>query len=130
MSKEKIGKASCLLSIIASTIALVIYPAAKWLFFVPVVFVATLFIASRFRKDPSPSHIADFAEKLLNGEGYGWDVDDYEHLNPKNRAARDLWAQTMSVGGLPEEWPTRDDLIKDKLRKLISSLRELESFSP
>ena len=85
MSKENIGKLGCLLSIAALLIALVIYPAARWLFFVPVILLGSLLIAGRLRKDPKPSEVADFAEKLLNGNGYGWDVDDYEHINPRDR---------------------------------------------
>src|SRR5947208_1009320 len=121
--EKRVGRFGCLVSILAPILALVIYPAAKWLFVVPLVFVAILFLVGRFQKDPSPGEIADFAEKLLNGKGYGWDVDDYEHLHPRNPAVRELWAETMSIGGLPEEWRTIDEFRKQQLRNIISSLR-------
>lgn len=121
--QRAVARSGCLISIVAALVALVIFPAAKWLFWVPFVYAAILTLASKLRKDPSPSQIADAAEGFLNGETWGWDVDDYEHLNPRNPAIRELWAETLRIGGLPEEWMTRDEATKQQLRNIIAHMR-------
>jgi hypothetical protein len=55
----------------------------------------------------------------------GYDVDDYEHLNPKDPRLRELWRKSMVVGGLPEEWVRLDEAKKNELRDIIRSLRQL-----
>jgi len=61
----------------------------------------------------------------LNGTYGKWDVDDYEHLNPKNPEMWELWHRTMAVGGLPEEWVRLDEVQKNELRGVIRALRQL-----
>jgi len=71
--------------------------------------------------------VADRAEQLLNGTFGGWDVDDYEHLNPRAPRLRELWRRTMAVGGLPEEWVNLDSRKKTELREIIAAMRQLIS---
>jgi len=78
-------------------------------------------------KDPKPEAVADRAERLLNGTSHGWDVDDYEHLNPHEPRLRELWQRTMAVGGLPEEWVRLDGSKKTELRDIIAAMRHLGS---
>jgi hypothetical protein len=40
-----------------------------------------------------PSDMADHLERLLDGTSRGWDVDNYEHLNPADPKLNDLWPQ-------------------------------------
>ncbi len=79
------------------------------------------------RKDPTPQKVAERAEALLYGNYAGWDVDDYEHLNPKDPILRDLWHCTMSIGGLPEEWVRLDEERKEQLKQVIGRLREMNT---
>jgi hypothetical protein len=114
----------CLLSIICPLIAVVLYPRAPWLFAVALV-GAVILILTRFSKDPAPLAVADHAQRLLDGTGGTWDVDDYEHLNPREPRLRDLWENTMKIGGLPEGWPTLDEGRKNELQNIIHALRDL-----
>jgi len=72
-----------------------------------------------------PQELADRAERLLSGSYGRWDVDDYEHLNPKDPHLRELWHKSMMVGGLPEKWVRLDETKKDELRDIIRNLRRL-----
>jgi hypothetical protein len=117
---------SCLISILAPIIALILYPRANWLFALMVVGVAVFIVAHLTSKDPAPQQVANVAEGLLDGWHHGWDVDDYEHLNPGNRALRDLWQRTMQIGGMPEDWVNLDEERKEQMRALIQEIRRLE----
>ena len=94
----------CLTSLVAPIVALVVYPKANWLFAVPLVGIALLVLAFRMKADPAATEVADWAERLLEGNSRGWDVDDYEHLHPNNQPLKDLWLRTMALGAPPEEW--------------------------
>jgi hypothetical protein len=75
-----------LTSIICPLIAVVLYPRSRWLFAVALVGVVILMLLTRFSRVPSPIAVADHAQRLLDGTGGTWDVDDYEHLNPREPA--------------------------------------------
>jgi hypothetical protein len=115
----------CLLSVLAPVIGLVLYPRAKWLFGFVLVGIALILINILTAKEPAPQELAERAERLLNGHFGGYEVDDYEHLNPKDPHVKELWRRTMAVGGLPEEWVRLDEEKKDELRGIIQSLRQL-----
>lgn len=117
----------CLLSVAGPIAALVIYPKALWLFTFALIGVAVLVLNHVLRKDPSSRDVADQAQALLDGTSGTWDVDDYEHLNPREPQLRELWRRTLSVGGLPEDWPQLDDQKTNELRYLIRAIRELGS---
>jgi len=76
-------------------------------------------------KKATPQEMAELAEGIVNGTSGAWDVDDYEHWNPKDAEARTLWNRTMTLGGLPEEWVRLDEAQKNELRSIISTLRQL-----
>ena len=69
--------------------------------------------------------MADRAERLLSGSFGGYEVDDYEHLNPNDPQVRELWHRSMAVGGLPEEWVRLDEAQKNEVREIIRNLRQL-----
>jgi hypothetical protein len=69
--------------------------------------------------------VADRAERLLSGSFGGYEVDDYEHLNPNDPQVRELWHRSMAVGGLPEEWVRLDEAQKNEVREIIRNLRQL-----
>ena len=119
-------RAGCLTSVIAPIIGIVIYPRAEWLFAFLFLGIVLFVIGMVTRKKPRPTEVADRAEHLLDGSYAGWDVDDYEHLGPKDEELRDLWRRTMSIGGLPEEWTRLDDETKCKIREVIAEIRRLE----
>ncbi len=85
------SRLGCLLSVLGPLIALVLYPSAKWLFAFALIGVAVLVLNHLLAPDPTPNDVAGRAERLLNGTSAGWDVDDYEHLNPHERRLNDLW---------------------------------------
>jgi hypothetical protein len=89
-----------------------------------IVGVVLVVLAFLTPKDPTPAEVADLADSILNGTCAGWDIDNYEHLNPKDPEVRELWANTMELCGLPEEWPKLDNESKDKLRGIIHSIRQ------
>jgi hypothetical protein len=120
-----ISRAGCLVSLLAPIVALVLYPAAKWLFAFALVGIVIVVFQILTAKDPLPSDIADSAERILTGTCAGWDVDDYEHLNPSNPVLKDLWLRTMSVGGLPEEWVRLDETKQNEVREIIRQLRHM-----
>jgi len=105
--------------VVAPIIGLVVYPTANWLFWFVLVGIAIVALDVMTSKDPLPQEVAEFAERLLNGNSNGWDVDNYEHLNPKDQRLRDLWLSTMSIGGLPEEWVSLNEEKKSELREVI-----------
>jgi hypothetical protein len=119
------GGLGCLLSILGPLAGLVLYPRATWLFAFALIGFVVLVLNHLTAKDPTPLAVADRAEHLLNGTAYGWDVDDYEHLNPREPQLRELWRRTMATGGLPEEWPRLDENKKSELRDIIGLLKQL-----
>ncbi|HEY3971466.1 MAG TPA: hypothetical protein VGM18_00595 [Candidatus Sulfotelmatobacter sp.] len=115
----------CLTSVIAPVVAIIVYPSANWLFFFPLLGIALIVFGIVTRKQPTPAEVADRAERLLDGSFGGWDVDNYEHLNPKNEQLKDLWRSTMSIGGFPEEWPRLEEDTKGRIREVIAEMRSL-----
>src|ERR1700756_4196486 len=89
----------CLVSVLAPIVGLVLYPRANWLFAFVFVGIALLLLNSFAAKPPTPREVADRAERLLNGDYGSYDVDDYEHLSPKDPQLRELWQRSMTVGG-------------------------------
>lgn len=120
-------RAGCLVSVIAPIAAVVVYPRAKWLFAFLLLGIVLVFLGAVTRKQPTPTEVADRAERLLDGDYAGWDVDDYEHLNPRSKQLKDLWRKTMSIGGLPEEWTRLDEEAKSRVRDIIAEIRRIES---
>ncbi len=115
----------CLVSALAPVVGLVLYPRANWLFAFVLVGIALITLHIITTKAPRPQELADRAERLLSGSYGRWDVDDYEHLNPKDPHLRELWPRSMVVGGLPEEWVRWDEPKKNELRDIIRNLRQL-----
>jgi hypothetical protein len=111
--------------VLAPVLAIVLYPRANWLFALPLVGVILLLFAILTRQGPTPLELADRAERLLDGDAQGWDVDDYEHANPKDPTLKELWRRTMAVGGLPEQWPTLDSENKNAMREVIRQMRQM-----
>jgi hypothetical protein len=124
-SGKLVARIGCLVSIAAPLVALLLYPRARWLFAFPLIGVLILVLLTRFSKDPSPIAVADHAQRLLDGTGGGWDVDDYEHLNPREPQLRELWQNTMKIGGLPEEWTTLNKDRTNELQNIIRAIRGL-----
>jgi hypothetical protein len=120
-----IFRAGCLVSVLGPLIAVVIYPRGNWLFWLLLAGIALLAIITLKRKKTTPQEMAELAEGIVNGTSGAWDVDNYEHWNPKDEQARTLWNRTMTLGGLPEEWVRLDEAQKDELRSIISTLRQL-----
>ena len=116
------SKLGCLLSVVLPLVGLVLYPRARWLFGFAIIGIAVLALNVLFRKDPSPLDVADHAQRLLEGVG---DVDDYEHLNPREPRLRDLWRRTMTLGGMPEDWVRLDESTVNELRNIIREMRDL-----
>jgi hypothetical protein len=71
--------------------------------------------------------LADRAEALLHGTFGNYDVDAYEHLNPRNPKLKDLWRSTLQVGGLPEEWVQLNEEKKGQLKAIIQELRKTQT---
>jgi hypothetical protein len=84
--------------VLAPIIGLVLYPRAKWLFAFVLVGIALILFNILTAKAPTPEELADRAERLLSGSYGGYDVDDYEHLKPKNPRLRELWRKSMVIG--------------------------------
>lgn len=87
---QPIFRGGCLISMIAPIIAVVVYPKANWLFAFLLLGIAFVVVGIVTREQPTPTEVADGAERVLNGSAVGWDVDDYEHLNPKDPQLKDL----------------------------------------
>ena len=115
----------CLVAIVAPIVALLIYPRANWLFAFALVGVAVLILNRLFAKDPTPRALADEIEGLLAGNFREWDVDDFEHRRIRDPQLRELWRDSMDVGGLPEEWIRLNEEKKKQLQEIICKLREL-----
>jgi hypothetical protein len=124
-AKQIVFRAGCLVSVLAPVVAIVLYPRAKWLFAFALIGVALLIFGILTAKDPTPQEMADHAERILSGTDGTWDVDDYEHLNPKNPILKDLWRSTMSTGGLPEEWVRLDEEKQNEIREIIRTMRQI-----
>jgi hypothetical protein len=114
----------CLISVVGPFLAFVLYPRARWLFTFVLIGFAVLWLNRRFAKDPTPRALADQIERLLNGECYGWDVDDFEMQSIRDPQLHDLHRRSMVVG-LPEGWPKLDEDRKNQLREIILELRKL-----
>lgn len=115
----------CLLSLLGPLAAVLLYPRARWLFSFFLIGIAVVILNVLFRKKPLPSEVADHAQRLLDGVGGRWDVDDYEHLNPREPHLREFWRKTMEIGGLPEEWVGLDEMKKKELQDAIHNMRAL-----
>ena len=115
----------CLVSVLAPIIGLLLYPRAKWLFAYVLVGIALILLNILITRALTPQEVADRAERLLSGSFGGYEVDDYEHLNPKDPQVRELWHRSMAVGGLPEEWVRLDEAQKNEVREIIRNLRQL-----
>ncbi len=120
----------CVASVLAPIVAIVLYPKANWLFAMPVAGILLIIVGIFTRKGPSPTEIADRAQRLLDGNSSGWDVDDYEHANPKDPHLKELWLKTMEVGSLPETWVNREQEEKNILRKIIAEIRQMRIDTP
>lgn len=118
-------RAGFLVSVLGPILGLVLYPRAKWLFAFALIGLALVVLQILTSKEATPQEIAEQAERILSGTYGAWDVDDYEHLNPKAPAVQDLWRSTMSVGGLPEEWVSLDATKQSEIREIIRRLREM-----
>ena len=75
-------------------------------------------------KPLTAQNLADDAQRILNGEDHGLDVDLYEHANPKDLRLRDLHIATLHFG-LPEEWKKLNEADKSRLRGVIEEMRNL-----
>jgi hypothetical protein len=115
----------CLISVLGTLAALLLYPKAAWLFALAIVGIALAVISRMVAREATPFEVAERAERLLNGLSAGWDVDDYEHLNPHEPRLRELWNRTIEIGGLPEEWLRLSEAQKTELRSIITKMRGL-----
>jgi len=87
---------------------------------------AVLWLNRRFAKDPTPQALADQIEHLLDGDYYGWDVDDFEMQSIRDPHLQDLHRRSMKIGGLPEEWVRLSEERKNQMREIIAELRKLD----
>ena len=115
----------CLVSVLAPIVGFVLYPRANWLFGFVIVGIALFLLGILTAKSVSPQQVADHAERLLNGYYGGYDVDDYEHLNPKDPRLRELWHRSMAVGGMPEKWMGLNEAKRNELREIVRDMRQL-----
>jgi hypothetical protein len=120
------SRLGCLVGILGPVAAALLYPRARWLFGFFLIGVAVVILNVLFRKQPLPDSVADHAQRLLDGTGGTWDVDDYEHLNPREPRLRELWRKTMEIGGLPEEWPALEGCKRNELQRVIHAIRVLD----
>ena len=114
----------CLVSVLAPIVGIVLYPRANWLFAFVFVGIALILLNILTTKPLTPQEGADRAERLLNGDYGSYDVDDYEHLNPKDPQLQDLWQRSLAVGGLPEEWVRLNEAKRNEVREIIRDLRQ------
>ena len=110
-------------------VALVLFSMAKTIFILVLAGIALLVLARWLLKgkDPTPGEWAADIERLLTGQAHGWDVDEYEHLYPRDPQLREMWKRSLALGGLPEDWVRLDGAKKDALREIIRSLRDLDN---
>ena len=113
----------CLTSLLAPLLAILLYPKANWLFSFVLLGIVVLVLNDRFAKDPTPQALADEIERLLTGDWWGWDADDFEHHRIRDPQLKELWHKSMLVG-LPKGWAL-DEEQKDRLRKIVGELRAL-----
>jgi hypothetical protein len=79
-----------------------------------------------FRGKPlTCEELADQAERILSGQCWKWDADNYEHAHVSDPQLKDLHVRTIGFG-LPEEWVKLDDPAKNSLRRIIEEMRQLE----
>jgi hypothetical protein len=123
---RRLAGAGFVTAALAAIMGIILYPRARWLFVLPVAVMVLVMLAMLTDEGPSPIEVADRAEALLSGNSWGWDVDDYEHLNPKHERLKNLWSRTMSVGGLPERWAGLSDREKSQMREIIAEMRRIE----
>jgi hypothetical protein len=115
----------CLISIVASLLAALLYPRAKWLLaFVPIG-IAVVILNALLTKDPTPQALADEVGRLLTGNYGGWDVDDFEHQRIRDPQLRELWRRSMDIGGLPEGWVRLNEERRSQLQEIIRKLRAM-----
>jgi hypothetical protein len=72
----------------------------------------------------TPQDLADQAQRIFSGNCKKWDIDHYEHTNPKDPMLKDLHLETLKFG-LPEEWYKLDSASRDKLNEIIEEMRNL-----
>jgi hypothetical protein len=120
-----ISRLGCLVAICAPLLAVVIYPRANWLFAFVLIGIVVLVFNHLLAEDITPQDLADQIERLLTGDYGRWDVDDFEHQRIRDPQLKEFWLRSMSVGGLPEEWPGLDESRKHQLEAIIRELREL-----
>ena len=116
----------CLMSVAGPLLALVLYPRVKWLFAFILIGFAVIWLNRRLAKDPTPQALADQIENLLNGDYYGWDVDDFEMQPIRDPKLQDFRRRSMKVGGLPEEWARLSEDRKNRMREIIAELRTFD----
>lgn len=120
----KIGLFVCGLAFLA---ALVLYPAARWLFAVPlagiVTVVAFVLIDRYFGKDPTPDELANMIEAMLEGRTWGFDIDDFEYMRLRNAELAKIRRECYRSAGMPEEWPNASPEGQQALKKIIEKLR-------
>ena len=90
----------CLVSVLAPVVGLVLYPRANWLFAFVLAGIALITLHIITTKALRPQELADRAERLLSGSYGRWDVDDYEHVHPKDPHLRELWRPAGRVGAI------------------------------
>jgi hypothetical protein len=121
------ARLGCLTSIVAPLLALILYPRVIWLFAFLLLGVAILALMSRHAPDPTPLNIADRIERLLNGNGRDWDVDDFENLCPHDPQLKELWMKAMYASNLPPgKWPRMSAEEKLKMQEIIQTLKALD----
>ena len=113
----------CLVSVLGPLIAVLLYPRATWLFAFALVGIAILALNHLLAKDPTPAVLADQIEQFLNGQTWGWGVDDFENQSIKDPMLKGYWRKTFEIGGGPEDWGRLDEDKKEQLREIIRKLR-------
>jgi hypothetical protein len=121
---QVLARTGCLVSVVAPIVGAVLYPRANWLFLLVLLGIAIVLFDILTHKDPTPQEVAERAEALLQGTYGKYDVDNYEHLNPKDPSLMDLWRRTLELGGLPEKWVRLSEEKKNQLRAIIQELRQ------
>ena len=116
-------RSGCITVLVALVSAVIMYPRARWFLALILIGIILIVLSTCFAKGPTPQEVANDIEPLLRGNFGGWDVDDYEHLNPRDPKVRELWRRSMEVGGLPEEWVRLDEKKKGQLRDIVRDLR-------
>lgn len=113
----------CLISVLAPLVGVLLYPRATWLFAFIVIGVAVLVLNHMLAKDPAPTVLADQIEQFLNGQTWGWGVDDFEGQSIKDQTLKSCWRRSFEIGGDPEDWVRLDEGKKEELREIVRKLR-------